>query len=207
MLQNARVFMVASPIAVLRVSHAVCPSKYEIFLRYNERFRRPSCMAARKSNPHAPLGPNAEPLSESADPSSSLATDASPSSPAVLRTLYTVLLKTRLLEEQVLALSRSGKIPGVAVPILGGEATEVGACIGLQPDDSFASSHPKLAAHVVKGTPLRQIFSELISRKSQSQTTHTSNGAASLSIIPAAFSLTGQLDVAAGVAYAYRSLG
>ena len=164
-------------------------------------------MAARKTKRPAQAGLAVESLSEAPAEKSSLATDASPSNPDVLRTLYTVLLKTRLLEEQVLALSRSGKIPGVAVPILGGEATEVGACIGLQPDDSFASSHPKLAAHVVKGTPLRQIFSKLISRKSQSQTTHTSNGAASLSIIPAAFSLTGQLDVAAGVAYAYRSLG
>src|SRR6516225_2775857 len=207
MLQNARVFMVASPIAVLRVSHAVCPSKYEIFLRYNERFRRPSCMAARKSNPHAPLGPNAEPLSESADTKSSLATDASPSSPEVLRTLYSVLVKTRLLQEQVLTLSRAGKIPRVAVPTLGGEATEVGACIGLQADDSFAASQPKLAAHVVKNTPLHRVFAELFARHKQPPPQPTSNGAGALRLIPPASSLTGQLDIAAGVAYAYRSLG
>ena len=67
----------------------------------------------------------------------------------MLRTLYSVMLKTRLLEEQVLTLLRAGRIPGVPVPILGGEATEVGACIGLQPDDSFATTQPKLATHVV----------------------------------------------------------
>ena len=37
------------------------------------------------------------------------------------------------------------RFPALPVPILGGEATEVGACIGLQPDDSFSSSQPKLA--------------------------------------------------------------
>jgi len=163
-------------------------------------------MAARKSNPPAPLGPNAEPLSESADTKSSLATDASPSSPEVLRTLYSVLLKTRLLEEQVLTLSRAGKIPRVGLPTLGGEATEVGACIGLRPDDSFASSEPKLAAHVVKDTPLTRVFAELFAHHKQQPIQHTSNGAGALRIIPPASSLTGQLDIAAGVAYAYRSL-
>ena len=162
-------------------------------------------MAARKFNPPAPLGPNAEPLSES-DTRSSLATDASPSSPEVLRTLYSVLLKTRLLEEQVLTLSRAGKIPRVGLPILGGEATEVGACIGLQPDDSFASSQPNWAAHVVKDTPLHLVFAELFACHKQQPPQHTSNGARVLRVVPPASSLTGQLDIAAGVAYAYRSM-
>ena len=161
-------------------------------------------MAAPKSKRPAPLGPSAEPLSEKG---SSLATDASPSSPDVLRTLYSVLLKTRLLAEQVLELSRAGKIPGVALPILGGEATEVGACIGLQPDDCFASSQPKLAAHVVKGTPLKQVFAELSIRHTRPLPPHMSNGAISLRVVPQTASVTGQLDIAAGIAYAYRSLG
>ena len=221
-------------------------------------------MATRRSKPAAPFGPDAEPLSESADTKSSLATDASPSSPEVLRTLYSALLKTRLLEEQVLSLSRAGKIPGVAppswaakppksghasvlslktaspprlrtlysallktrlleervltlsragkipgvaLPILGGEATEVGACIGLQPEDSLATSQPKLAAHVVKDTQLHRVFAELFARHKQPPPQHTSNGAGALRIIPPASSVTGQLDIAAGVAYAYRSLG
>jgi pyruvate dehydrogenase E1 component alpha subunit len=121
-----------------------------------------------------------------------------------LRTLYSVLLKTRLLEEQVLSLSRSGRLPGIALPVLGGEATEVGACIGLQPDDSFASSQPKLAVLVVKGTPHAEIFAELFPPKKPQS--HAFNGAGSLRIVPPTASLTGQLDIAAGVAYAYRSL-
>ena len=164
-------------------------------------------MATRRSKPAAAFAPNTEPLCESADTKSSLATDASPSSPEVLRTLYSALLKTRLLEEQVLTLSRAGKIPGVALPILGGEATEVGACIGLQPEDSLATSQPKLAAHVVKDTQLHRVFAELFARHKQPPPQHTSNGAGALRIIPPASSVTGQLDIAAGVAYAYRSLG
>ena len=164
-------------------------------------------MATRRSKPAAAFAPNTEPLCESADTKSSLATDASPSSAEVLRTLYSALLKTRLLEEQVLSLSRAGKIPGVALPILGGEATEVGACIGLQPEDSLATSQPKLAAHVVKDTQLHRVFADLFARHKQPPAQHTSNGAGALRIIPPASSVTGQLDIAAGVAYAYRSLG
>ncbi|HZD30237.1 MAG TPA: thiamine pyrophosphate-dependent enzyme [Candidatus Angelobacter sp.] len=137
--------------------------------------------------------------------SSSLAGDASPSDPDVLRTLYSVLLKTRLLEEQVLSLLRAGKYAGTSVPLLGGEATEVGACIGLQNDDSFSSAQPKLATHVVRDTPLVQVFAELFHRK------HASTGKAAgesdtIHVVPQASSLTGQLDIAAGIALAYRQL-
>lgn len=163
-------------------------------------------MAALKSRRRAPSGPIAEHSRETPDQKSSLATDASPSSPEVLRTLYSVLLKTRLLEEQVLALSRSGEIPGVAVPILGGEATEVGACIGLQSDDSFASSHAKFAPHVVKGTPLKQVFAQLVTGNKPWPSVNVFDGVGSLNIIPPTSSLTGKLDIAAGIAYAYRAL-
>lgn len=134
----------------------------------------------------------------------SLAGDASPSNPDVLRALYTVLLKTRMLQEQVLTLLRAGKIPGTAAPILGGEATEVGACIGLQPGDSFSSSHAKLVTHVVLGTPLERVFAELLHRKSPQK---AAGAVESMQVVPQTASLTGQLDVATGIALTYRNLG
>ena len=118
-------------------------------------------MAATTTNRPKSDGRTPDTAIEIASTKSSLATDASPSNPDVLRTLYSVMLKTRLLEEQVLALLRAGRIPGVPVPLLGGEATEVGACIGLQPDDSFSTTQPKLATHVVSGTPLKRVFAQL----------------------------------------------
>jgi pyruvate dehydrogenase E1 component alpha subunit len=135
---------------------------------------------------------------------SSLATDASPSNPDVLRTLYSVLLKTRLLEEEVLSLLRAGRIPGVSVPILGGEATEVGACIGLESDDSFTSSQPKLAAHVVRNTPLPLVFAQLFNLKSKYRPSDPSTPPESLRVVPQSSSIVGQLDIAAGLALAYR---
>ncbi len=138
---------------------------------------------------------------------SSLAGDASPSNPDVLRALYSVLLKTRMLEEQVLTLLRAGRIPGTAVPILGGEATEVGACIGLQPDDSFSSSQPKLACHIVIGTPLQRVFDQLFRRDAAPESTPPSASADALRVVPQTTSLTGQLDIAAGIALTYRNLG
>ena len=138
---------------------------------------------------------------------STLAGDASPSNSDVLRALYAVLLKTRMLEEQVLGLLRAGKIPGTAVPVLGGEATEVGACIGLQPDDSFSSSHPKLACHVVSGTPLDLVFAQLFRRDAGPAVTPPTAPARAMSVVPQTASLTGQLDIAAGIALTYRNLG
>ena len=137
---------------------------------------------------------------------SSLEGDASPSNPDVLRTVYSALLRTRMLEEQVLSLLRAGKIPGTPVPILGGEATEVGAFIGLQPGDSFSSSQRKLATHVIRGTPLEQVFADLHGRESSAAAAE-SIAAESVHIVPQASSLAGQLDVAAGIALTYRNLG
>ncbi len=131
----------------------------------------------------------------------SLAGDASPSNPDVLRALYSALLKTRLLEEQVLALLRAGKTPGAPVPILGGEATEVGACIGLQSGDSFSSSQAKLVTHVACGTPLERVFAQLVHREAPTAAT---TPAESMQVVPQTSSLTGQLNIAAGIALAYK---
>ena len=137
----------------------------------------------------------------------SLAGDASPSNPDVLRTLYSALLKTRLLEEQVLSLLRAGRISGHAVPVFGGEATEVGACIGLEPDDSFSSSQPKLATNVVCGTPLERIFAQLLRQNIEVSQTATYDAPPSFRFVPQTSSINGQLDVATGIALAYRNLG
>jgi TPP-dependent pyruvate/acetoin dehydrogenase alpha subunit len=147
------------------------------------------------------------PTRSSADPAaSSLAGDASPSNPDVLRTVYSALLRTRMLEEHVLSLVRAGKAPGTPVPILGGEATEVGAFIGLQPGDSFSSSQPKLATDVIRGTPVRQVFATLFSGK-KPRAAAESIGTESVHIVPQASSIAGQLDIAAGIALTYRNLG
>ena len=130
----------------------------------------------------------------------SLAVDASPSDPEVLRTLYAAMLRTRLLEEQVLGLLRAGRIPGVAAPVLGGEATEVGACIGLHPGDTYSSSQPKLATEVVVGTPLEKVLAQLRLAKAPP----AAEPSVSLHVLPATATLAGQLDLAAGVAFAYR---
>ena len=143
------------PAIASRTTHLRAASRHSvaiIVVRYNERFRRPACMAAPTTHRPESSGRSLAPTIASLSPKSSLASDASPSNPDVLRSLYSVMLKTRLLEEQVLSLLRAGRIPGVSVPILGGEATEVGACIGLQPDDSFRhhapqARHPRRQRH------------------------------------------------------------
>jgi pyruvate dehydrogenase E1 component alpha subunit len=149
-------------------------------------------------------------IQESADtiqPQTSLAADASPSSPEVLRTLYAVLLKTRLLQEHSKVLVRTGKIPGTDLPVLGGEATEVGACIGLQPDDSFSSSCATFAPDVVKNTPLQKMFTQLLGDEKHKPATLSEIESGAVHVLPSAFAIAGRFDIAAGVALAYRQLG
>ncbi len=159
-------------------------------------------MTAPKTNRSARANQASVETVASAHPPCTLATDASPSNPEVIRKLYAALLKTRMLEEQVLALLRAGKLPGIPVPILGAEATEIGACIGLRPDDSFSSSQPTLAAHVIQGTSLEQVFARLLNAHKHA----TKNDADSLRLIPHSATVAAQLDVATGVALAYRQL-
>jgi len=161
-------------------------------------------MAAPKSNRPESVGRNPVPPLDSPAAKSSLAADASPSNPEVLCTLYSVMLKTRLLEEHALALLRVGRIPGASVPVLGGEATEVGACIGLQPDDAFSSSLPKLATHVVMNTPLPYVFAHLLNAEKKLPTIGLSSQLRKLQVIPQTATIAGQFAVAAGVAFAYR---
>lgn len=137
----------------------------------------------------------------------SLAGDASPSDPAVLRTLYSGLLKTRLLEEHVLGLQKAGTSTSIAVATLGGEATEVGACIGLQAGDSISSSWPTLAAHVVLGAPIEHILAGDGAQKKRSKQPRRTSGNSPVRIIPQTATLTGQFSMAAGVALAYQNLG
>jgi TPP-dependent pyruvate/acetoin dehydrogenase alpha subunit len=162
-------------------------------------------MAAPKTNRRKSEGVPA-PLTDTILAKSSLPSDASPSNTDVLRTLYSVMLKTRLLEEQVLALLRAGRIPGVPVPLLGGEATEVGVCIGLQPEDSFSTTQPKLATHVITDTPLNQVFAHLFNIEKEYLVAHPSSATPSLKVVPPTATLAGQLNIATGLALASRQL-
>ena len=161
-------------------------------------------MAAPKTNRRKSVGRALDPVIAQVSTKSSLASDASPSNPDVLRSLYSVMLKTRLLEEQVLTLLRAGRIPGVPVPILGGEATEVGACIGLQPDDSFATTQPKLSTHVVSDTPLQRVFAQLFNFEKEYLAAHPSTDAPALRVVPQTATIAGQFNIAAGIALAHR---
>ena len=97
------------------------------------------------------------------------------------------------------------------MPLFGGEATEVGACIGLQSDDSFSSSRPKLAIHVVRGTPLQHLFVQFLRPEKKSSSPHPPGELSQLRVVPPTATLSGQFDIAAGIALAYvhciRNLG
>ena len=82
----------------------------------------------------------------------------SPSNGDVLRKLYASVLKCRIVQQHFQRLWAAGD----AVPdyelALGHEAVVAGATFDLRDGDTIAASSRNLAAHIARGTPLRQLL-------------------------------------------------
>ncbi len=128
-------------------------------------------------------------------------------SPELLKRLYYYMLKCRLVEERARLLFRQGKFAGNYYAAVGQEATEVGATIDLQPEDTVAPSHRNFVTHVMKGTPLNLMYAQLFARKAspdQGRSSPAHCGYAPLHIITPASTIAAQLSMGTGVALAYK---
>src|ERR1017187_7758626 len=81
---------------------------------------------------------------------------SSPSNLDMLRRMYSVMLKCRMMEER----ARDGNAVLACDLTAGHEAIVVGASIDLKPEDTIAASHRNFAAHVAVGTPLKYLLKE-----------------------------------------------
>ena len=76
-----------------------------------------------------------------------------------LLTLYTSILKPRLIEEKMLILLRQGKVSKWFSGI-GQEAISVGACSALDKEEYILPMHRNLGVFTTKNVPLDRLFSQ-----------------------------------------------
>lgn len=127
--------------------------------------------------------------------------------PALLRRLYSYMLKCRIVEERVRTLFRQGKFAGNYFAAVGQEATEVGATLDLLPEDTVAPSHRNFVTNIMKGTPLPLMFAHLYGCKAspdQGRSAPAHCGYAPLNIITPSSTIAAQLSIGTGIALAYK---
>jgi acetoin:2,6-dichlorophenolindophenol oxidoreductase subunit alpha len=92
-------------------------------------------------------------------------TDRAPSVGAIntelLRELYRTMLLIRNAEETLLRLFQQARMPGFIHSYIGEEATAVGVCGALRPDDYITSHHRGHGHILAKGGDLKLFFAEL----------------------------------------------
>jgi TPP-dependent pyruvate/acetoin dehydrogenase alpha subunit len=117
------------------------------------------------------------------------------------------MLKCRTVEEKARLLFKQGKFAGNYYAAVGQEATEVGASIDLEKEDTVAPSHRDFIANIMKGTPLKSMFAQLYARKSspdQGRSSPAHCGYAPAHVITPASTIAAQLNIGTGVAMAYK---
>lgn len=127
--------------------------------------------------------------------------------PELLRRLYALMLKCRMVEERIRILYRQGRFAGNYFAATGQEATEVGATIDLLPEDAVAPSHRNFITNIMKGTPLNLMFAHIYGRKSspdQGRSAPAHCGYAPLNVITPSSTIAAQLSIGAGIALAYK---
>ena len=127
--------------------------------------------------------------------------------PELLRRLYSLMLKCRMVEERIRVLYRQGRFAGNYFAATGQEATEVGATVDLLPEDSIAPSHRNFITNIMKGTPLNLMFAHIYGRKNspdQGRSAPAHCGYAPLNVITPSSTIAAQLSIGAGIALAYK---
>ena len=84
-----------------------------------------------------------------------------PASPDELLRMYRTMVLIRLAEERLVQLFAAGKMPGFIHSYIGEEATAVGVCGALRPDDYITSTHRGHGHIIAKGGDLGLFFAEL----------------------------------------------
>src|SRR5207237_1590338 len=82
-----------------------------------------------------------------------------------LKGLYYYLNLVRVTDERCRRLFKEGRFHGTYFSAVGQEATVVGPCYGLRPEDTIGIQHREMGAAITKGMPLKYIMAELFARK------------------------------------------
>lgn len=88
-----------------------------------------------------------------------------PEDPKILISLYQTMVTIRKFETLAGELFAAGKIPGFIHLSIGQEASAVGVCSALRPDDYITTTHRGHGHVIAKGGELKRMFAELMGRR------------------------------------------
>jgi 2-oxoisovalerate dehydrogenase E1 component len=77
---------------------------------------------------------------------------------------YRRMVRARRFDEAAVTLHKRGEIPGAIHASIGQEATAVGICLALGPDDYLSGNHRSHAHPIAKGAALGPLMAELLGR-------------------------------------------
>ena len=81
-----------------------------------------------------------------------------------LKGLYYYMNLVRQVDERCRRLFKQGRFQGTYFSAVGQEATVVGSCYGLRPDDVIGIQHREIGAVITKGMPIRYLMAQLFAR-------------------------------------------
>jgi len=127
--------------------------------------------------------------------------------PMLLSEIYRRMILIRLFEQKVNELFLQGIMPGTIHLSLGQEATTVGACLALNPDDKITLTHRGHGQALAKGTSPESLMAELFGKvtgccKGKGGSLHV--GDFSVGALPAIAIVGASSPIAAGLAFAYK---
>jgi TPP-dependent pyruvate/acetoin dehydrogenase alpha subunit len=82
-----------------------------------------------------------------------------------MKGLYYYLNLVRQVDERCRRLFKQGRFQGTFFSAVGQEATVVGPCYGLRPDDFIGIQHREIGAVITKGMPIKYMMAQLFARK------------------------------------------
>ncbi len=118
----------------------------------------------------------------------------------VLRSMYSLMLSTRLADDKAFKLQRQGRM-GTFAPSLGHEACQVGTALPLEKDDWFFPYFRDLGSYITLGYPLESYFVYWMGNEKGSEIPE------GLNIFPLSVPVASQIPLAVGAAMAAQRRG
>ncbi len=121
--------------------------------------------------------------------------------------LYTLLLKTRLVDERMRKLFKQGRFAGTYFSAVGQEATTVVIASQMRKDDVIAPAHRELGANVGKGVPLTAVLGQVYANTLSPDRGHAHPchySSREYFVIPPASTVAAQLILGVGAALAFK---
>lgn len=129
---------------------------------------------------------------------------ASPSDPAMLRKLYSTMLKCRIVAEHLREQLRTGRPDGASLIQPSNEATVVGSLVELRAGDAVATA-PSFATYIALGQKTEDLLAQVLGRVNGSRLAHPKPQKSPVHFLPASENVAARFSMAAGFALAQKA--